>query len=1032
METPKNILTTPEIPLGLRSAMESGNCVLFVGAGIGPHLFASNGAPLPDGAALATEMAKHFGIQTGGQSDLSKVAEVVELNRGRPELESYLRNRFSDIHPDEKLQWLLSFRWKAIYTTNYDDGIEKAYAAIREPQQRPVTISITPDLVNCDPRFDVPIYHLHGTLFGPDKPHIVITGDDYARFRECRRMLFEKLKFDSTTTPILYVGYANRDPNWNTVLTEISGEFYPTPMPQSYRVSPETDPLDKEILKKRKNIETLEMTFSQFRDVGVLIRTERLDNDRLAAMRTGIPADLMGFFEKTPVPVLRLLDSWDYVNASPFHVPPNVSAFLKGDRPNWSLVGSKQHFQRDIEDDVYDELIDYATDASRHPRTCIVFGPAGYGTSTLLMALAARLVNEKAGPVFMLKSGHHLNLGDVEFACSLFDSRPFFVVDNAADCSGAIETVEHRLKELHKPSIFLLGERLNEWRQCGSRIRGKEFEIMSLSDPEITRLLDCLSSHRAMGVLEPLARELQIAAIKGKFGKELLVAMREATEGKSFDAILEDEFRGIRDELSKRLYLAVCCFHQHGVCVRDTVLAELLNTPLAEIYRSTGSWTDGVVSFELYDASTGHYIARARHRTIAAIVWERCAEPRQQEELVQRALQVLNLTFRTDRLAFDHFICSDHLVDTIRDFESRIRFFDTACRKDPENPYVRQHYARMLVRSGKDELALGQINTGIELGPEFRILYHTKGHVLSHLAMTIDSREIARRRLVQSEESYQRALSMYAKDGYCYQGLAELYFGWATRNDTPDDESVEYLAKAEETVNKGLKVARVRDSLWIESAKIQGYLGNQPSRLAALEKAVSEHPGSTVARYILGRAYRQSQKPEKALAILEPIIKLQHDEFRAFIEYGLSMLDMGRGLREAIAVLRLSSLYGLGNARYIATLGGMLFLDQQFTESQKIFSESHKHNFSASEMSTVQFCPTDPVDHSKPLILTGKVAVVKAGFSLLDVPEYPRLLCPGSKYRGLIMSEGLKVAVELGFSAKSPIAQFPIATAAGA
>ena len=38
------------LPLGLRQALESGDCVLFVGAGVGTHFKNSDGSQAPDGA----------------------------------------------------------------------------------------------------------------------------------------------------------------------------------------------------------------------------------------------------------------------------------------------------------------------------------------------------------------------------------------------------------------------------------------------------------------------------------------------------------------------------------------------------------------------------------------------------------------------------------------------------------------------------------------------------------------------------------------------------------------------------------------------------------------------------------------------------------------------------------------------------------------------------------------------------------------------------------------------------------------------
>lgn len=136
--------------------------------------------------------------------------------------------------------------------------------------------------------------------------------------------------------------------------------------------------------------------------------------------------------------------------------------------------------------------------------------------------------------------------GDVEFAVTLFDERAFFFVDSAADHGDALRYLIQTFREQKKTAMFVLGERLNEWRQAGLRFRPRqEYEIEPLSDSEIDGLLDCLGRNGELDKLEPLERSLQVAVIKEKHGKQLLVAMREATEGKDFDAILMDEYQGI-------------------------------------------------------------------------------------------------------------------------------------------------------------------------------------------------------------------------------------------------------------------------------------------------------------------------------------------------------------------------------------------------------------------------------------------------------------------------------------------------------
>lgn len=280
---------------------------------------------------------------------------------------------------------------------------------------------------------------------------------DYTRFREHRRMLFELLKNDFATAIILYLGYSNQDFNWQLVLDEMSEDLFPSQMPQSYRVAPSTDPLDLEILKDR-GIETIECTLKDFvESASISLSISKSDAETLRKARTSVPPDLADAFDKNPVPVARLLASWTYVNQVSFHEPPNLHSFLRGDRANWGLIGSNQHFERDIEEQIYDDLLDYATLKTNRPNLDIVMAPAGYGISTLLMSIAATLVQDRTGPVFMLNPGCDIIEGDVEFASNLLPGRPVFFVDNAADHSSKLYAVIHRLQELHRPAMFVLG-----------------------------------------------------------------------------------------------------------------------------------------------------------------------------------------------------------------------------------------------------------------------------------------------------------------------------------------------------------------------------------------------------------------------------------------------------------------------------------------------------------------------------------------------------------------------------------------------
>ncbi|MFH0878734.1 MAG: hypothetical protein V2A34_03390, partial [Lentisphaerota bacterium] len=129
--------------------------------------------------------------------------------------------------------------------------------------------------------------------------------------------------------------------------------------------------------------------------------------------------------------------------------------------------------------------------------------------------------------------------------------------------------------------------------------------------------------------------------------------------------------------------------------------------------------------------------------------------------------------------------------------------------------------------------------------------------------------------------------------------------------------------------------------------------------------------------------------------------------------------------REAIAVLNLATPLGFRDARFIATLGGMYFMDGSFTEAQDIFAKHHARTFSVQEIENPSFRPRDPKDTRKYLFLKGNVVSVKTGYSFIQTEDYPNFFCPASKYEGLILRKGMGIVFQPAFSAKGPVALHP-------
>ncbi|PVU81370.1 SIR2 family protein (plasmid) [Cellulomonas sp. WB94] len=1008
-----------DLPLGLATALESGKGVLFIGAGAGHEMRTPSGAHAPTGEGLAASLASHFKVDAGDSLDLAMIAQVVENRHGRAKLIAHVERELASLEPSQDLQWLTSLTWKAIFTTNYDNAIERAYQRSANPTQTPVTVATNSEVTSWDPRFEVPIFHLHGSLASSTaRDAILITQSDYARFRVRRQMLFDHFRLSFAESPILYFGYSHRDPNWQMITQEVRAEFSPKDPPPSYRIAPETPVLERELLASQ-GVTTLDGDLGQFRStVELVLGSIRVEPYRLDELRSHIPTDLHEAFATSPAAVSRLLNSWDYVNQADFASAPNTRAFLRGDRPTWSLLGQGIGFERDLEQRLVDRLLDFATDPKPRVTCEVVLGPAGYGTTTLLMAVGAWFARNRIGRTFYLKPGMAPTSGDVEFAARSYDGPVVFVVDNASDHIDALDEITELLRNIRVPAFLLLGDRLNEWRERRPSIKPFEYLLEPLSDDEITRLLERLETLGELGSLSALSIELRIAAIKQRNQQELLVTMREVTEGKAFDAIIEDEFRNIADPAAQELYALVCAFSRSRALVRDMLCAEALGHSTSRLYEILGHSLDGILAWETVDAARGIEALRARHQVIADIVWDRCIDRLERERLLLAAISGINLTYGLDAKAFEAFTRDDDAVDSLQTLEAKTRFFEDACRKDPGNAYVLQHYARMLRREGRIELALGQIDSAIRLAPNARILQHTRGVILHDAAMEATSREMGRRRLAQSEDAFRGAIRRSPRDEYSFQSLAELYLDWAKQAST-DAEAIDYVAKAQNVVSDALAVVRNREGIYLVSSKIEKFLGDESRRLDALRSALASAPTSAVVRYLLGNALRLTGAFGEAESVLRLGLQDHPDDPNLAWAFAVTRFQSTGSYDESLAVLHLARLRGEHDPRFIATLGGMLVMSGQLDEAQEVWRRAASRNFAFEDRARVGFRP-EPTNG--PVELLGRVLRVASGFAFVGSVGMPDFFCHSSRYSGLVLRPDLPVYFTVGFSARGPVA----------
>ncbi|MFG0262507.1 MAG: SIR2 family protein [Novipirellula sp. JB048] len=193
-------------------ALRNGNAALFVGAG------ASRSAGYVDWKGLLSGIADELGLDIKRESDLVTIAQF-HLNdrKGRDKLNQILVDEFQESHdPTETHKIIASLPVHTIWTTNYDDLLERAYEAAGK---RADVKRHAEDINFTRGRSDVTIYKMHG-----DKTRVadaVLAKDDYETYHPKRELYSIALRGDLTQKTFLFVGISFTDPNLAYILNRV-------------------------------------------------------------------------------------------------------------------------------------------------------------------------------------------------------------------------------------------------------------------------------------------------------------------------------------------------------------------------------------------------------------------------------------------------------------------------------------------------------------------------------------------------------------------------------------------------------------------------------------------------------------------------------------------------------------------------------------------------------------------------------------------------------------------------------------------
>ena len=340
------------IPDSLITRILQKKCILFLGAG----------ATKESGGALGSELGKYIYNQIGDigidfKENLGKYTQLL-VNAGyRDEIERLVRKRFSSLQPSSSFCNIAHIPWKAIYTTNYDDLVEKAYS-----KQRFYNYEVKSSL-NVDQNIgdvDIPIYKINGDInlpYQPTKP-LVITLNDLRNNKKNNEKMISQLMKDMNDT-FIFLGYSFQDEN--EIVTDILDAFQKNERWESVKEKYVILPHISEDVKL--DLESYKINYIQGTadDFFEYIGRKSKDNFivKLNALRKNYASN--DFFKDLEPQTLQYIsECFDVYDSSELY-PSDGKYFYRGGRPNWGIIKEQFDISRDIKIQKADKHEEFST-----------------------------------------------------------------------------------------------------------------------------------------------------------------------------------------------------------------------------------------------------------------------------------------------------------------------------------------------------------------------------------------------------------------------------------------------------------------------------------------------------------------------------------------------------------------------------------------------------------------------------------------------------------------------------------------------
>jgi len=947
-----------DIPKILVDNIRDGQAVLFLGAGAAKGAIHPENKQPPGVKKLAEIICDRFLGKEYRERTLSQVAELAMSETDLFTVQEFIGSIFREFRPAEFHKLIPKFVWTAIATTNYDLILERAYEEVKDRLQQPVPIKKNGERIEEKLRSpqNVLYFKLHGCITDindPDVP-LILTPDQYVTHRKGRSRLFERIRDLAYEYPFVFVGHSLNDFDLRTILLELAqlGEA----KPRYYLVAPNIGLAEVRFWEGKK-ISCIQGTFEEFlnsineaipsgfRILGT-IREEKEHpiRSRFAVSEGVKPSESLITFLNRDV---------EYLHKGFKIGEINHKAFYKGYFPDFGPIVWELDVRRSISDDIMSEVF-LATEEERIEKQqfFLVKGHAGSGKTAVLHRLAwdAAVLFDKL--CLSLKPFCHPDYEPISELYSLCKERIFLFVDPASDSIEIIESFIQKARKDKIPLTIISAERNNEWNIFCEELEPyltQSYELRYLNQKEIDELINLLTKHKSLGYLEGETIEQQREAFSERAGRQLLVALHEATHGKPFTDIVYDEYASIPSRQAQSLYLTVCVLHRLRVPVRAGIISRVHGISFNAFKEKLFEPLEFVV-FATMNNIIRDYVYQSRHPHIAEIVFERVLVGAQErfDEYI-RIISALDIDYSSDRGAFRGLTNAKQLMSLFRDNELIRQIYKIAEDRAPADPKLLQQEAIFEMNAGG-----GSLEKATDLLQKaYKKAHWSKSiaHSLSELALKKAEKATS---LVEKskfrQESQSIALRIASDDlisAYPFHTLIKIGLEELSEVMKEGDQvTIERkISEIEKSLNRALQLFPDSSYLLDAESIFNGIIDKYPQALEALKKAFARNKRSPYIASRLAKMYEHVGKKQESIQVLKECVEANPSDKDINFKLAMVLGSVSEASAEEIKH-HLRRSFTKGDNRYHAQFwyARLLYLEGEINEANEVFRSMSEAN----------------------------------------------------------------------------------------